>query len=215
MIATGVDAFNALAFGAPHQGSINYFQQSYNNLISNTKNFVGDTSQAFINKATQVYNYFNSPEAIARIKNVLRHSDKAEVKEYIYPITSLEEARNASLTMQRWVMAEPYIRSEYIKQRLDGYSDTYELIDKDDIKDTHYDYQLATNGVMTFPTVNDDDDLDDEDVLYSVYHIDYRDGDSELSLSEQVDIRDTWELVKYYIDVNNEDPTNPLGGELG
>ena len=211
---SGVDAFDALVFGAPMQNNLDYFNQQYQNFIQNANQFVGDLGAKFVQAASNIYNNYVSPTAIQRIKSILRQTDiHDEHSKAIVPLMNLEDIQRASLTMQRWVMANPVVRERYHNQQLDGYSDTYLDMDPGSIGMTHYDYRMVTEGTVEIITNEHDEP---EGTLYKQYFMDseLRDGDSLLDLGEKVDIKDTWSIVEAYLRKGDEDPTSSIGGYL-
>ena len=210
---SGVDAFDALAFGTPLQSNLDYFQQQYQQVMQNASHFVGDIGNKFMQSVQNIYQTYVSPAAVERIKSVLRVAGDDNMNNIVKPLEGLEALQQASLTMQRWVMTNPIIRETYHQQRCDGYSDTYLDMDPGTVGIVHYDYRICTEGYVYVEEGNEEQE---PEFKYSIYYSsdELREGDSELSLSEKVDIHDAWSLTNAYLERGVEDPTSPLAGEL-
>ena len=110
--------------------------------------------------------------------------------------------------MQRWIMANPYIREQYHANRLDGYSDSYVDDAPGMICDNHYEYRRVMDGVFVF----NEDPEDKEDWSFSTYYEDIHNSDTdELDLTEQLQILRTWEALEHFVRNTDDDPTDPTG----
>lgn len=193
--------FNTLIYPSQHPNTINYIQQSLSNLPSQLL----DTSRDLYEIANQKFQQLNSSEARQRVFNVLSTLGNIRNENIIYPIKDIEECRSASITMQRWIMSEPNIRTLYHNQQCDGYSDTYVDMEPNKISEDHYDWRRAMSGVVQYES---------DDIVAKFYMEELRDGDRELSPFEQLMIQRSWETVKIAVSQMNDDPTNPFGGKL-
>lgn len=212
-LMSGVDAFNAKAFGNPHPNNVQYFTQQYQDIVQNASMFVGDLGKQFVQAAASVYQQYVSPTALARIRNILRHATNDSANDTIRSLGTLEEFQNASLVMQRWVMAEPLVREKYQAQLIDGYSDTYLDVEPGASGLSHYDYRSVTEGMVEY-SQNDEGEVDGL-VYVNYYQADgLRSEDRLLEVEEKTDILDVWHNVRVYLRQGAEDPTAPQGGYL-
>ena len=193
--------FNALLYPQLHQNTLNYIQNGIAQL-SNT--LVGKGNQLF-DYAKQKYMEINSHANKIRAMNALAASQNVKNENIIYEIKSIESCRQATLTMQRWVMAEPTIRKMYHDQRCDGFSNTYIDLEPGKVGEQHYDYRRVMTGVVNYES---------EDHITNTYLEDLRDGDRDLESIEQLSILNSWEITRLAVAMMNEDPTDPLGGTL-
>jgi hypothetical protein len=114
--------------------------------------------------------------------------------------------QNASLTMQRWIMAEPTVRTLFHKQLCDGYSDTYVDMYPGRVGEDHYDYRRVMNGVVV-PHEERGGDA-------TTYMEDLIPDDVELDLNDQIDIISSWQFIQAKVAERNEDPTSKYNGTL-
>lgn len=210
--STGVDSFNALVFGEPHPSSVQYFTKQYQDIVGQADQFVGQLGQQFVQAATRVYQNYISPTALARVRNILRHVGHDTMHDMVRPLVSIQDFQQAGLTMQRWVMACPVVRDKWYDGMIEGYQDTYVDMEPGAVGLSHYDYRLATEGLLE--TIENEDG--EEDMCYRVYYSEYdvKEGDRLLELDEKVDIQDTWHNVRVYLAQREEDPTSAVGGYM-
>lgn len=207
----GVEEFNALAYGMPRAENIRYFQNQYNNLVNNAKYFVGDIGRQFVQTATNIYNNYVSPDALARVRNIIYHVSDNKEQQIISELVRIEEIQKASTTMQRWIMACPEVRTLYHQQKIDGYSDTYVDKEPDAVGYVHYDYRLVTEGVLRY-TYDEDGEINGTIISQYWMEDQLEENDRLLSIDEKVDILSTWDVIRGYLNHTDLDPTSPGGG---
>jgi hypothetical protein len=193
LVFTPDDEFNAVLYGSA--GMVNYAQPAFAGVMDLVK---GTTADLF-NKGIQLYNKFNSSAFIDHTRNVINRVLGVTVNtNTIQTYESADHIRLATLTMQRWIMACPEVRKKYHAQQIDGYAETYVDVQPDAIGDRHYDYRVATDGLVQ------------DCGSFVNYSIDYKPDDRELTLSEKVSISRTWAraawLLKSGVDIT--DPTS-------
>ncbi len=197
---------NTLIFGETHPDTVRNLQSQLINrpiILDQYKKYEDD----FINN----FNYFSSNQAINRARDiVLKYvpdtCNKTSYTNYVLPLITLEEQQNASSTMQRWIMANPEIRTLYLKQRCDGYNETYINRYGDKIGEDHYDYRRVMDGIGV--------EQNNGDIVFTEYIEELHSGDRDLSLVEQTDIINSWNTTNLLLSLWKDDPTNPNGGEL-
>lgn len=198
------DQFEALAFGQKHPGTLNFLQNQISN-IQNMSSVFTDAGKMFISAATDMYNQYNSSEALRRVEAAVRKVSHVFQTNTIRSIWEIGDFQQAPIIMQRYILAEPTVRQMYLDQRCDGYSNTYVNVHGNDIKDDHYDYRRVMDGIVQ-------DYVDDDGVTdwtASFYIEDLIEGDRKLSVEEQCCIIDTWEAIRYTISCGEDDPTSP------
>ena len=195
-VVQGDDAsFRAMTYGYDrHPGTINYIQNSINDVVRHSNILTNYASEFFSNAAATSESLIGeraillAKASLARVNNIFVQND-------IHYIGSMEEIQNAPLIMQRYIMAMPELRQLYHNQLCDGYSNTYVDNNPGDIGETHYDYRRVMNGIVV------SDEYEDK---VTFYLDELLEGDRELFLSEQSNIKHTWEivaqLIKYDID---------------
>ncbi len=197
---------NTLIFGETHPDTIMKLQSQFENrpiILDQYKQY----EQEFINN----FNYFSNGNAINRARDiVLKYApdscSKTDYTNYVLPLITLENQQNASPVMQRWIMANPEIRSIYLKQRCDGYNETYTNLYGNKIGEEHYDYRRVMNGIGV--------EQENGDIDFVQYFDELVEGDRELTLLEQTDILNTWNTTNMILSLWEDDPTSSDGDKL-
>ena len=195
----GSMTFDALMYGGVNPGTLNFLSSQF----QDPSNVILSAGQQFVERAAEMFDRFNGSQALRTMKAVARGVRSLWQLDEIRPLTTVGQVQFAPITMQRWVMAEPTIRQLYHNNACDGYSDTYVDMYPGDIGENHYDYRRAVNGLV----VDQPDDAEYE-WLAVTYLDDLVEGDSPLTLEEQIDIQDTWRFLKGHLSHSKEDPTS-------
>lgn len=203
IITGGVDGFSAVLYGERNQQDLEYFRNQLSNVAA--LQVIGSAGQSFIDAAHANYERFNSAQAL-QLARVANSQVKALFQpEIVKSIMDIVDFQTASLTMQRWIMANPVVRQMYQDQRCYGYTETYVDHDPGKKGEDHYDYRRVMSGVV----------VETDDGWYVNHYIDdLKDGDRELSDHNKVDILSTWKVVEMFMKDNDQDPTNPNSGYL-
>ena len=160
--------------------------------------------------AREIYDRVANSQAVQYAKAYMRQSNNFFDPNAIIPIDSLEGLQQASVGMQRWIMAQPDIRTLYHQQLVDGYADTYVDMHPGVVGSEHYDYRRVLDGIIT-----EGSEEDGYDWVTTQYPDDLYKYDRELTIGEKTDILNIWDIVKLYSEARKEDPTNPHGGDMG
>lgn len=197
------DAFDALVYGEQHPGTVDYLRSQ----IPNVTGTLTEAARKFYDSARATFEHFNSNAAINFARTAIQQltgGTGVDVARVVY-LSELEQQRNASVYMQRFLMANPVVRARYLDQRLDGYSDSYINFHGLDVGWKHYDFQVVKDGLM---------EIDEEgNAHWTEYFLDPREGDRHLTLGEKVDIVDSWSAQNVLLAIC-EDPTDKEGGQL-
>lgn len=119
-------------------------------------------------------------------------------------LDTLLEMQQANIGMQRWIMANPYVRKLHHDGLISGYDGIYEDLQPGIIGEEHFDYRMATNGIIM-------ERPDGQMESWEFFH----DHDEEpLTFLDQVDILCTWDNMKAVLDLGVDDPTSAYGGKL-
>lgn len=199
------NAVDMVMFGLPHPGTIRYLENQMQSLQQNAQAY--GLPQSFVDTAYESFHQFASSEALERAKAIVEQYT-GDTLHHISCLNTLAQLQTAPINMQRWIMANPYIREQYHANRLDGYSDSYVDDAPGMIGDNHYDYRRVMDGVFVF-----NEDLEDkEDWSFSTYYEDIHNYDTdELDLTEQLQILRTWEALEHFVRNTDDDPTDPTG----
>ena len=186
-----------------NQPVIDYFRANANNLTNN----LTQAGQAFMSQAKDLFESIYNNKTFQAARNLIKQVDNSvNFGNMIYEIKTLEGLQQASPVMQRWNMACPEIRELYHQQRCDGYSSTYVDRHPNDIGINHYDFRRVMDTVVT----------ECKDGGWECYQFgdELEEGDRDLTLDEKVDILNTWDIMKMFVQMGKEDPTDIYGGTL-
>lgn len=198
------DRFDALLYGESHPGTVEYLRNEVER--ASMSDILTDTGRAFMKGAAETFEYFNGSRAMDFARSVVGKAKGLFQQNYIIPLTTVAELRDATVTMQRWIMAHPETRKRFNDQRIDGFADTYVDMDPGAWGETHYDYRRVTEGLLV---------TDDKGDRFVEYIEPLREGDRRLTMSEQLSIKEaTWDYLDLVYAIGEEDPTNPTGGKL-
>jgi hypothetical protein len=204
-IEGGAMTFDALTYGSTHPNTLNFLSAQFQNPTAS----LVSAGQEFVERAASLFEQFNGSQALRAMKSAARGLRSLWQMDEIRPLSTVGQMQFAPLTMQRWIMAEPSIRELYHKNACDGYSDTYIDMHPNDIGEAHYDYRRVMNGLVLETN---------EDHAYewtaTTYLDDLVEGDTELTLEEQLDIQTTWNFMKHHMSISKEDPTSIYCNEL-
>ena len=196
VIEGGADAFTALMYQKQHAGTVGF-------LAEQSRKFTGLLSEvpaAFFKATDELYQRFEQSAAVRLARAAVRRVSNMWQMEGIAPLSTIGQLQNASIEMQRWIMAEPNVRKSFIRQECDGYSESYVTTEPLAVGEQHYDYRRVVNSIYI--------DQPDGDYAATTYNEDLNDGELELDMCEQIDIMETWSHVAAHIRRRLDDPTS-------
>lgn len=196
-------SFRAAAYGRPSDTMINFLQQQFDD----PSRALNIANASFFERSRTVFEENYGAAAMARLDAVRRHMRHTWDEDDIRPLLSIEELQMAKPRMQRWVMANPYVRTLFKQGRVRGYGDSYIDHKRQGVGVDHYDFRLATNGFATF---NDVDGW-----VATTYFDELLEGDVQPTFAEQVDIFDTWCQSEYHLLNGRRDITSPENDDWG
>lgn len=203
VIEGGDAAFDAMVYGEHHQGTVAFLDNQRNKV----RNYLTDTAQRFKARAETLLDRYDASAAFRMTRAVARKMANCWNADVIAPLQNIGEIQHSKITMQRWIMAEPTVRTAYHRNTCDGFSDSYIDIQPTEVGAGHYDYRRATNAVF-FNAGNNKP-------LESVtYYETLKPDDRALHALEQADILFTWRSVKEHMDAGGEDPTSVYNAML-
>lgn len=194
--------FEAQWYGIPDQQTIQYIEQDRQRFLTNLL----PTSQNLFKGLTDgIFGAIDYQEAFRRGRAFGRRVATLFMADEIQQFHKMAEFQHAPPVMQRWIMAEPTTRQMYFDQRLDGYSDTYTTTDRN-VGLMHEDYQKVIDGVYI-------ENAEGDIVIHEFFNL-YGDHERPLDFTEQVDILNTWDLLKAYLAKGGDDPTSKYNASL-
>jgi hypothetical protein len=196
-----VDSFDYLAFPSQNPMNTVYLE----NQLSNFSQSLTDIGRQFIETSKAIYEKVNDSNAIRIAKAALRMAKGIFHPNEIVSLTTIDEMRFAQPVMQRYIMAEPTVRTFFHKQQCDGYSSSYFDPEPTSIGKDHYDYRRVMSGII----VDEVDSEGNERWVSHNYYDEARDNEPELDFQEKVTILKTWNIAKMFIEAG-QDPTDPF-----
>jgi len=196
-----VDVFDALVYPEQHSGVQQYIQAQFQQVGHN----LNSAAAQYIESARLLSEQFYDSAAAMAARAAVRMIGHIVNPNVVQHLRTLEDLQCAAPVMQRYIMADPYIRQKYLEQLCSGYDGQYMNADGSDVGEQHYDWRRVHQGIA---------EVDEKGWQCVQYFEDLRDGDRELAIDEQVDIIGTMELARLFAQAG-EDPTDPFGGNIG
>lgn len=213
LVSGTFDQLEHAVFGVPHANTLNFLQNQFDAAYSagyNTSAILGQATANFIEKSRNLFDKVNGSEAVRLAKAAARKINSLWLNDDIQVLSGMGSFQHAPTAMQRWLMTDPVIRELYIKQRCDGYSNSYVNLDGNAIGVDHYDWRRANEGLINLDESDDPDDA----WRATTYIEDLRDGDRELDLPEKIMIQRSIENMHDEMLRSGEDPTSIFNADL-
>lgn len=200
--------FNALLYDQHHPATVQYLRNQVDNVVAYSQTLTS-AAKDFFSNTRNVLEEAVGNEAIRRARAALQRAGHVFQRDEIRVLSTVEDMQNAPLTMQRWIMAQPYVRGMWQAQRCDGYSETYIDVDPGNIGPNHYDYRRVMTDIV-------DDEPDGEGSDFVIYHYgdEIKEGDRELTFSEKIEIITVWDLIEARMRDGVRDPTSVTDNDL-
>jgi len=168
-------------------------------MIKNTNRVFMDTigvySRSLVSAAKKLNNYFNNNPLIEKIKSRLTQSDVILSDTAIHRINPVN-IYNPSLTMKRYIMANPRAYTLYRKERINGYDDIWLNQERNIDPKWRDDYIDVVDEVMQYDKDNDEGYTDH-----------YVGRENKLTFMEQIVVKEAWDVFNRLID-EDLDPTD-------
>ncbi len=207
IISGGREGMRAHMYGTMTPDTYDYIQEQ---IYSYASTF-GDQYNRF---AETLKNRFNNgaKRQLAIAQSNMEYSGSL-FKEGIRTLRTVRDYRTASLNNQRYLLANPYIASEFKQSRIEGWQNKHE--DFVYAGDHNPYYQNAIDGMICYgdETLFDEEDHD----RFTIYSSDVLDEMESLRMNEQIMVRNNW--FRLYNLLNQEgdeveDPTSIEGSYL-
>jgi hypothetical protein len=199
VIDGGATAFKTLAFGMPHQGTLNFLEHR----LQRTSEYLNEAGREFMSRGLEIFNEYAGSEAMRKAKAAIRSVQHMFDPNVIMPLHDIGAIQQAPISMQRWIMAEPTVRSLFHQNRCDGYSDTYVDMHPGRIGKDHEDWRAVMNGRVVETPESEEYEWE------STNYFDVREDDVQLQLVDQNMIIDVWDKLRVLVTSGKEDPTSP------
>lgn len=193
------------AFAPRDDGSFReYLKERYHSTIEHIRNTATNLGNEFLDRAERIFDKYNNETVLREARALSRTFKHKRRGNIIHICDNIDDLRSAGLVMQRWIMAQPDLRQEFVMQRMDGYSETYNNLHGNAVGRKHYDYRRVTQDRVMLEKCEETG----EECFFVNHHIEeLAVGDRELHSDEQDVIMDAWDIIKMSIQAGL-DPTN-------
>lgn len=207
MIPTGfgaADAFNAVALPALPQRAVQYLQQQVTNLPLT----LTQMGAQFMQRSREIFERTQGAEAMRFARSVIQNTmgETGIVIEAVVSLWQLTQMQNASLTMQKYIMANEVVREAYHNQRCYGYASTYVDEQPGVIGMWHYDWRRVTDQM--------EQTTESGDWMYMHHFDELKEDDRDLTFDEKCAIMHTWTAAEMFMALGSDDPTGEEGMKL-
>jgi hypothetical protein len=205
----GNAALQAYLYGDVDPGTERYFQSQRGRAFDR----ISDGARRFFERAKEAYGFMDSERTKRLIQDVRRRADWMFHGDYVRPLRTFEEIRDASPTMRRYIMADPFLMRRFRTKQSAGYDGGYKDLFPSFTPEDHPDYQRVMNNVLV---ITDEVDEHGEDVIYATEYLplDYENEEPELSMQEQLDIQAVWAINQRLILNGGRDPQSLADASL-
>lgn len=164
-------------------------------------NSLGAVGASFVDRAKQLYQESLNNPFVIRAKAALMASKNQADPNAIRWLDTPQEITSAGVWFQRFIMAQPSVRSDYILQRAHGFSGTYFDREPGVSGEDHLDYRSVMSGVV---------EQEDENGVWMTQYLDpVYENDRPLTGMEKLAIVSAWDLL----DLARSEGLDPTDGE--
>lgn len=186
-----------------------YVRQRYEDTAKYLEKASTTAGRAFLNKSREIFESINSSEALRRARASVRSLISNRNPNAFFAVENIDQLRAAGHRMQRFLLADPVIRTLAHKQKIDAYSETYKDTEPGVVGRDHYDYRRVIDGVYRQETDENGDDV----IVIEHFTEQLVTGDRHLDFVEKSDTLDNWTFQRMMI-AAGFDSTSRLGGRL-
>lgn len=188
-----------------HPGTYAYIQNQFQNIGST----ILESGRQFIEQSKTMFAQFYDHSIERAAKAAIRMAKGLVNPNSIQRYDTLEDIQSAPPLMQRYIMAEPYIREKFHQQLCSGFAGSYIDPEPGFLREQNYDWRRIHNGIVRY-----EGEGENEQWVSTTYCEDLRGSDRELTFDEQIDILSVHEIARLFAK-EGFDPTCPFGGKIG
>lgn len=168
-----------------------YLRDRYESKMEYLSRASGNSKNEFMERSKKIFEQYNNESVLRKSRAINRSGVGKRKGNIIHEVRSLDDLRSAGYLMQRFIMSHPGLREEYLRQRVDGYSETYKNLHGTDIGHRHYDHRRVTDNRLILVK----NDQGEEEFMF-VHHYEHLiEGDRHLHQDEQDIILDAFDLI--------------------
>lgn len=169
--------------------------------IERFKSIVGtasDITAGIVNGIEERFKDMNFGETHRKMNNLNGLLGLKNKSDGIHHLGTVEELAQASVEMQRWIMAHSVLRKQYLENTIDGYSKSYIAPETEALGIDFYDYRRATDTIV-MTEILELDDKPVETLQATTYFEDLLEGDVVLSIDDRFKIQATHESIDHLL----------------
>lgn len=190
-------------FGRPDQSLKSWIQTGFQNFSQAVGNNIDQSFQ----KVQELYQYAISAAREASVDLLRTRMDSQWRQDTIIRMRTLDEIQTAQPIMQRWLMANPLLRTHYLNGEVSAWEGNYASTDPG-IGHNHYDYRCVMDGIMTR-------DKEGEGEVTTHFYEDKRKAEDNLTMAQKAVIISSWDRLEAHLDESDVDPTSWLNETIG
>jgi hypothetical protein len=203
------ETYREMVYGKTCASAIQFVQNQFNQIPTN----LSEMGREWYARQKETFLNFENSSAARLAAAAARKIRGMMGENCIRPLCSLADLQQAPTVMQRYVMAQPDVRTLYNRGMCEGYVDTYTDLHPGTVGENHYDYRRVMNGIVVAP--GEFDEVTSESTWHATtYDEDLLPDDNELEFDEQVDILQSWDTIRNAILHGKDDPTSAWNAEL-
>lgn len=201
-IVEGGDAeFSVLAHAMPHQRTVQYLETRLMEKMSSFGDQLSEWGRSFMQNSMQALDAFHGADAVRLANAAIRKAGTYFESNTIRPLATLEALQTAPPVMHRFLVANPFMRTNFIDGRIDGFvSAGYMDMEPGMVGPGHYDYDLVMDGVLQ--------DDPENDFKISWNFAIPKEGDVLLTGEQKDTVITCWELMEGYFKHARRDGTD-------
>lgn len=178
VIFGGEEVISHLSGGNASRGFLDYLGE----MNERAGRFVSESASRFLERSQSLRERRDSSDIRRMARAIKERVNHFWQEDTIRSLTRVEDIQNAPRTMERWVMANPNVRTRVRQGILDGYNLSYEDEDPEATPERHIDYKRVMDGSWE----------DDHYVQYWDERLE--DEEIKLSFQDKMAIKSTWAI---------------------
>jgi len=194
--------FDAISFAQPHPRMVEFMRST----IPNPSQALTDAARSFYQRSMNMFEHFSGHDAVRRTRAAMRKIQHVFMPDDLREYTTISQMQQAQPQMQRFLMANPFIRNMYQQQSISGYEGHYVDMQPGAIGVTHYDYGQIMSGRVV--VTNEDEGEYEITTIFD----DTPEDDPTPVLEAQVDVTNSWDNMNIRAQRGMEDPTDEYCG---
>lgn len=195
-------AFDQMMYAPKSRDNLEFLQNRSQHITQN----LTEAGRNFFQGARDTWNDFFGEGAARLARAVTRTVASLWETNVVRALETIGQMQNAPLVMQRGIMSDPYIKEMYLKQKIDGYSDTYVNRYGDTQGHDNYDYRRVNDGIV----------LEKEGGGWEAwtYFEELEDSEDALYFDQQVEMLHSIGNIVRMIRRGKDDPTSRFNSSL-